>query len=249
MALGQLLGPAPRRHLRQGDREQQHRRGEDDRDDAGHVDAQRQVGALAAVDLAPHHPLGVLHRDAALPFGDVDDERHHEHGDDAHEHPVAGVQGEQLLQAAGSRDTMLAKIMSEMPLPMPRWVISSPSHMTRAVPTVRVRTTRKKRSGVQRRCPAGRRRSSCEQEDEADGLDQGQDHGEVAGVLVDLLLPGLALFHERFQLRDHHGQQLHDDRRRDVRHDAHGEDGHALQAAAGEEVVEVEDPAGVEHAP
>ena len=39
---------------------------------------------------------------------------------------------------------MLAKIISEMPLPMPRWVMSSPSHMTRAVPTVRVMTIRKK---------------------------------------------------------------------------------------------------------
>ena len=45
---------------------------------------------------------------------------------------------------------MLAKIMSEIPLPMPRWVMSSPSHMTRAVPTVRVRTIRKKRERVQR---------------------------------------------------------------------------------------------------
>ena len=27
-----------------------------------------------------------------------------------------------------------------MPLPMPRWVISSPSHMTSAVPAVHVRT-------------------------------------------------------------------------------------------------------------
>ena len=53
---------------------------------------------------------------------------------------------------------MLAKIMSEMPLPMPRWVISSPSHMTRAVPTVSVSTIRKKLSGVSPL--AGRRRSS-----------------------------------------------------------------------------------------
>ena len=40
---------------------------------------------------------------------------------------------------------MLAKIMREMPLPMPRWVMSSPSHMTRALPTVRVMTISQKR--------------------------------------------------------------------------------------------------------
>ena len=34
---------------------------------------------------------------------------------------------------------MPAKMMSEMPLPMPRSVICSPSHMTKAVPVVSVR--------------------------------------------------------------------------------------------------------------
>ena len=32
-----------------------------------------------------------------------------------------------------------AKMMIDMPLPMPRWVISSPSHMMNAVPAVSVR--------------------------------------------------------------------------------------------------------------
>ena len=41
----------------------------------GHVHAQRQIGALPAVDLSPDHPLGVLHRDASLALGDEDDSR------------------------------------------------------------------------------------------------------------------------------------------------------------------------------
>ncbi len=40
----------------------------------------------------------------------------------------------------GMRATMLAKIISEMPLPTPRWVISSPSHITSTVPAVSVIT-------------------------------------------------------------------------------------------------------------
>ncbi len=36
----------------------------------------------------------------------------------------------------GIRDTMLAKISSEIPLPIPRWVISSPIHISRTVPAV-----------------------------------------------------------------------------------------------------------------
>ena len=40
----------------------------------------------------------------------------------------------------GSWLTMLTKMISDMPLPMPRWVISSPSHMMSAVPAVMVIT-------------------------------------------------------------------------------------------------------------
>ncbi len=42
----------------------------------------------------------------------------------------------------GMRDTMLMKIMIDMPLPMPRAVMSSPSHMTATAPATRVVTMR-----------------------------------------------------------------------------------------------------------
>ena len=35
---------------------------------------------------------------------------------------------------------MLAKMSSDMPLPMPRWVMSSPIHMISAVPAMSVMT-------------------------------------------------------------------------------------------------------------
>ena len=47
------------------------------------------------------------------------------------------------LVALGRRATMPAKMMSEMPLPMPRSVMRSPSHMMKAVPAVRVITVMK----------------------------------------------------------------------------------------------------------
>ena len=37
----------------------------------------------------------------------------------------------------GMREMIDAKMSSEMPLPIPRWVISSPNHMSRIVPAVR----------------------------------------------------------------------------------------------------------------
>ena len=49
----------------------------------------------------------------------------------------------QAVMPCGMRATMRAKIISEMPLPMPRWVISSPSHITSMVPAVSVITIRK----------------------------------------------------------------------------------------------------------
>ena len=38
---------------------------------------------------------------------------------------------------SGMRETIEAKIISEIPLPMPRWVISSPIHISSVQPAVR----------------------------------------------------------------------------------------------------------------
>ena len=48
------------------------------------------------------------------------------------------------LMPAGSPATIPVKMMSDMPLPMPRSVICSPSHMMKAVPVVNVSTHRKR---------------------------------------------------------------------------------------------------------
>ena len=52
--------------------------------------------------------------------------------------------------ASGSPTTMPAKISSDMPLPMPRSVICSPSHMMNIVPVVSVSThiSRKPQPGL-----------------------------------------------------------------------------------------------------
>ena len=47
--------------------------------------------------------------------------------------------------AGGSVDRIDAKISSEMPLPMPRFVISSPIHISSVVPAVSVSTIRTRR--------------------------------------------------------------------------------------------------------
>ena len=45
------------------------------------------------------------------------------------------------IRAAGRPLMMLLKMMSDMPLPTPRWVMTSPSHMMRMAPTTMVKTT------------------------------------------------------------------------------------------------------------
>ena len=48
----------------------------------------------------------------------------------------------QACRPCGSRLTIDAKIMSEIPLPIPRWVMSSPIHMSSTVPAVSESTIR-----------------------------------------------------------------------------------------------------------
>ena len=140
------------------------------------------------------------------------------------------------------------KIMIDMPLPTPRSVMSSPSHMITAVPAVMVMTmtrnvwvpllcSRSLVAALEQVAGAGQRH-------DAGRLEQREAEGEVAGVLGDLGLAGLALLLEGLQPRDHHDQQLQDDARRDVGHDPEREDRQLEQRAAGEQVDQVVD-AGV----
>src|SRR6202008_2633204 len=74
-------------------------------------------------------------------------------------------------------------------------------------------------------------------------LEDGQPEREVAGVLRDLRLAALPLPAQLLQPRDDHGEQLEDDRRGDVRHDAEREDRQRQQRTAGEQVQQREDAA------
>ena len=80
--------------------------------------------------------------------------------------------------------------------------------------------------------PASPRRQALDELADAEGLEGAQGDGAVAGVLIQLAAPGLALLlHLGDGLIDH-AHQLQDDARRDVGHDAQGEDRHVLERAA-----------------
>ena len=77
---------------------------------------------------------------------------------------------------------------------------------------------------------------------DSERLDDRQQHGAVARVLDDLLAADLPLLRELFEIRPDDGQQLQDDRRRDVRHDPEGEDRQPAQVPSGEQIEKAEQP-------
>ena len=123
-----------------------------------------------------------------------------------------------------------------MPLPTPRFVISSPIHMRSVVPAVSVVTMRTSspRAGVEDALAA-------EQERVTGRLRRRENDGQVPRVLRDLGVPGLAFLLELGELRDDHGHELEDDRGRDVRHDPEREQRELRERAAREEVEQAED--------
>ena len=111
-----------------------------------------------------------------------------------------------------------------MPLPMPRWVMSSPIHISSAVPAVRVSTTSMMRGRLKFWSPPNRSMpvvllhpaeaaaAVVEQEGEAGRLHERDGDREVAGPLGDLALADRALLLPLLELGDHHREDLHDDR-------------------------------------
>jgi hypothetical protein len=125
--------------------------------------------------------------------------------------------------ALGRPTTMPAKMMSDMPLPMPRSLICSPSHMMKAVPVVSemmvIRTN--PQPGLITKPPT----CSAQSLRDAERLDDGEGDGQVAGPLGDLAAAQFAFLLQLLERGNHHREQLQNDGRRDVRHDAQREDG------------------------
>ncbi len=110
---------------------------------------------------------------------------------------------EHLLTPLGRPMTMPAKISSEMPLPMPRSVICSPSHITKMVPVVSVIIVVRMKPQ-----PFGADRVGLEPVGDDEGLEHAQHDRQVAGALVDLLAAHLALLLQLLELREDGRHQL-----------------------------------------
>ena len=196
----------------------------------------------SAVHAPAHHALGVLHRDAALALLDehhADDDDQRGHTDRGEDDPAAAVQDAACLRPEFGR-RYPTKISSDMPLPMPRSVTSSPIHITSAAPAVitSTMTTRVKMLwlAMMSSVAALQQAAVGRQRHDAGGLQDGQRDSQIARVLRHLGLAGLAFFSQLFEPRNDHGEQLHDDARGDVGHHADREHGQLQQRTAGEQV-------------
>ena len=222
----ELGAPMGFHELPDGRREGHDAGGEDHRNHARHVHPQGQIGLAALGHPPPDHALGVLHGNAALAFLHEHDPRDNGEHEEGHHHLEDLVLGRPPAWIPeGSRETIEAKISSEMPLPMPRWVISSPIHISMMQPVVR-QTTMRKMCGASKWLTTVRPLwpERVEEEDVANRLRKGQADGQIARVLGDARLTDLAFLGELLQGGDGHLQQLQDDRGGDVGHDPQRED-------------------------
>jgi hypothetical protein len=166
--------------LRERARDHDHRLREDDRHHARRVDAERDevLGGLAH-PAARHRALRDLHHDAAggdrdrHHAGDHADHHHAEHHQRQRRHGTRADEAERVEDPGQNRSMIEKKISSEAPLPRPRSVICSPSHMTNIAPvTGTAPSSDERRSRARHR--VGQR---LREQREAVALHRGQRHG------------------------------------------------------------------------
>ncbi len=211
----------------------------------GLVHLERDIGRCTAIHPAADHAFGVLNGDPALCLLD---QRHE--GDDGHPHDqhqdeddeVVGLQDQ--LELAGHHGDDLGEDHDRHPVAdatVGHQLAQPHDHGGAGRHDDDHRRDREhRRVRNQRRVTARHQVAAAGQCDDAGGLQDGKADGEIPGVLRDLRLTGLALLAQRLQPGDHHGQQLQDDARRDVGHDAEGKDAQLGQRAATEQVDQLQ---------
>ena len=222
----------------QRSREQQNAARENGRDNPRHVHLQRQVAGLRSEDLAALLTLGVVNGDTTLTTLN----EHHK-TDNRYCQQTDSDQGENVDIACARRlerlpdcsrktgndtredqhrDTVAHTALGDL--------LAQPHHEHRAC--------HEGGDGNDMEAQAYRKRHALvgQANGHANGLNQCQDNGAVAGVLADLATASFTFLLQLLQLRADRSHQLHDDRCRDIRHDPQCKDAHALERATGKHV-------------
>ena len=232
----------------QGLWEGQNRGGENHRDHAARIHLERHMCGLTAHHAPADHALGVLHRDAALSALDQHNEGHHRnhHQQDQRQRngaPFLGDEDVGVDVADGVRqshhdagedderhavaDTAIADLLAQ--------------------PHDEGRSGGERNDGQQHESDAGIQHDVAfhrlQPGGNAERLHHGEKDGEIPGPLRDLTPAQFAFFLQLFKSGNNDGQQLENDRRGDVGHDAQREDGELPDVPPRKQVEESEDGA------
>src|ERR1700722_4726656 len=235
-----------------GKREQ--RAGENRRDDAAGIDAQREIGRLAAHDAASDDALRILYRDAALAAFDVDDEGNDRaHASDQREKYEGSERAPCLrLRFFVKVENRARQTDDDADENDQRHTVANAAFGDLfAEPHDEGGASGQRENGHQDEANAGIENQrltavarALQRGGDRGGLNDAEDDGEVARVLRDLAAAELAFFLELFEVWEPHGHQLENDGCRDVRHDAERENRDAAEVAAAEQIEDPEERAG-----
>ena len=204
-----------------GKHQQRHRK--DDGDNAGLVDLHGNEGALTAVDLAAHHSFGILYGKSSLTFLDIDntdDDHESDHNEEQYGKEVgftASQRLENVHAAVGNTGDDPCEDDEGDPV-ADAFFGNHFAHPHEHGSTCRERNGQN-HYGEEVEIVHG----TLQIEGHRDGLHESEDHTTVAGERSHFLSAFRSLFREIFEIRDDDGQQVHNNRSVDVRHDPHGE--------------------------
>lgn len=231
-----------------GNREHQYRRSEDDGDDASLIDFQRNMCRVTAIHLTADDTFRILYRDAALTLCDFNDHDDHEQGDDSKKQGLEDVD-RTSLDVLVNRHAALREARYDTGEDDERNAVADAASCDLVTePHEETCACREDQGDHDDHGPAVDDEGIVDFQRIAHGesLDQCQDNRAVPRDLLDLIAAFLIVLCPLFKSRNDGCQQLHDDRRVDVRRDAHGQNGELAQCPAGEQVQESEQVAAAE---
>ena len=212
------------------------------------IDLQRQVGGLTTINPIADHTLGVLDGDATLGGfheNDEPDDGEHQRDDngdkDEREFPgldqLDGVDDSCRHARNNTGEDNERYTITDTAL---RHLLTQPHDERRPGGQGQHRHQLELHSRIEHNRTARRTGHAFQARGDEETLHDGEQNGAVAGVLGYFTATRLPFLGQGFQLRHNHCQQLDDDRCRNIRHDAQGEDGEVLQRTAGEHVEHAE---------
>jgi hypothetical protein len=112
---------------------------------------------MTAIHFPSYNPLCILNRDLAVSHSNGNNKHDHQNSKDSKDQYIEDIDStsrqipaNDMQDHSGRRETIPAKIIREIPLPIPLAVICSPIHISNIVPAVKVTTMgrKEKKSGI-----------------------------------------------------------------------------------------------------